>query len=80
MQLLSDLKTVKVKVCERSTNIVYVYLNDVNQKPAYDYVAEFEAKGILLLANAVAFRLVFHSAMSHEDVFKITAAFKQIIQ
>lgn len=76
--LLNDNPNLSIEPKCKSTNIVYIYLKNT-QKPAHQYTSEFEARGIKLLANDVAFRAVFHSQMSESDVVNISKAFNDII-
>lgn len=63
---------------DNSSNIVYIYLNNLD-KPAHEYIPEFHARGIRLLANNIAFRAVFHSQMPEKDVLDVARAFNEII-
>lgn len=76
---LKDSEKVNLKPASKTTNIVYIYLSN-NNKAAHEYIPEFEQRGIKLLANDVAFRAVFHSHMTPEDVQNVTRAFNEIIQ
>lgn len=76
---LSESAKFNIKPNNSSSNIVYIYLNNP-QRPAHEYIPEFEARGIRLLANKVAFRAVFHSQMPEQDVDAVVRAFNEIIQ
>lgn len=81
-QLIESLKEdsrFSLKPTSGTTNIVYVYLNNP-ARPAHQYVPEFEARGVKLLANDVAFRVVFHSQMSQADIHLVSGAFRDIIK
>jgi len=75
---LKDNKNFSIKPDGKETNIAYIYLKN-RKKKALDYIPEFEELGIKLLANDDAFRVVFHSQMSAQQVEKVSHAFTSII-
>ncbi|WP_159084027.1 threonine aldolase family protein [Saccharobesus litoralis] len=77
VELLSPYAQFDVKPTEQGTNIVYIFLRNP-AKPATEYIPEFEKYGVHLLANQIAYRAVFHSGVSAEDVEQIAQAFVEI--